>query len=104
VNLYVVQDEVSSGIPEQPEVFTRKDHAEARYLELWRGKLHWLPDEQFEAAAKDDFWDVWPEDGGVRMWVVDVEGIELEPGPCSSCGGSVDAHQWHDDLTHTYGG
>ena len=98
MKLYIVQAEEGSGIPGVPEVYLTQEEANAAYDDAWREALDLGKDEELPPDFEDD----WPDDGGVRMWVEEVAGIELEPGDCSECGDPFDDHQWHTDLTHTY--
>lgn len=106
MNLYIVQAEEGSGIPGTPEVFIDEQLARKAYEDAWREAWSSELDELEVAEIMAGDYDAeWPEDGGVRMWVVEApDGLELTPGPCPSCGDSIDDHQWHNDITHTYGG
>lgn len=72
MKLYIVQAEEGSGIPGVPEVYTSEEAAAAAYKEAWREA--WGPDEDdIDEIMAGDFDADWPEDGGVRMWVVEVD-------------------------------
>ena len=79
--LYIVQSEEGSGIPGIPSVFADKNEAEAFYKDAWRDAWSGPSYTSYEALTKEkqaevdeimagDFDQDWPEDGGVRMWVL----------------------------------
>lgn len=109
----MVQAEEGSGIPGTPEVYLTEEEATSAYKEAWAEALHVGQDRGEDTFTRADFdheWetrdmfesDFWPEDGGVRMFLVDVDGLEFEMGDCAECGDPADAHLWHNDISHTY--
>jgi hypothetical protein len=112
MKVYVVQMEEGSGIPGSPELYTDKDEADRTYKERWAEALNvdGPGEPPYTRAEFDKDWDTrqdfesdfWPPDGGVRMFVEDLAGVELEPGDCAECGDPADAHLWHNDISHTF--
>lgn len=85
MNIHVVQIEEGSGIPGEPMLFLIEEEAEEAYRAAWReGRRRQFDTEaELDAFMATDEFDTsavldWPEDGGVRWWVIPLSGVRAD--------------------------